>query len=188
MFRIGPSRSAAVVPLLANIADSWNPARILQHLGQVHQVERHKSGVALREDIVETHFAAVGLVIAIGWTGSGLTDPPAIGLWRDHQPDMLHCIKHSTRDMLDPIFVPGHHAATDLAVEAVLPLIVGFAALCVEFLDESLRDRALLPKPDRRSKNNDVRAQDARRDFGSVVAVPTMFGHIGVNPGRQIML
>ncbi len=187
ILRVGPTRLHACIPFGSHVTDCRVTACILQHLRCVEQVEGHEGCVALGEFVVEARAAAVVLLVAIGRAGPCRTDPPAIGLGRDGEADMLHRIEDAHRDVLYAVFVAGDHAAADLAVKGVLPLVVGLARMGVEFLDEALRNRAFLAQPDWCAQDDDVRVEHVWRELGPIVLVPAMLAHVRINTRREII-
>src|SRR2546430_10723023 len=117
ILRVLEVEPAAGVPLRALVAARRNAARVLEHPGQVHQVPGHERGVAVGEVVLRT----TGARVQIGRTGTGLADPPGIGLRRARVTQVLQAVQHVHGAVLDAVLVAGDQAATHPAVVGVLP-------------------------------------------------------------------
>ena len=155
----------------------------------MHQVPRHEGGIAAGEVVVEAFVSlAILLRVAIAGAGAGLADPSRVGLRRYRVTDMLQRIEHTHADVLYAVLIAGDHAAADLAVEGILPLVVGLARMRIEPFDQPLADRTFLAQPDRRAHDEDIRVRNLLPDRGPVVALDAVFGHVGIDPRRDVVI
>src|SRR5947207_5212459 len=111
---------AAGIPFGALVSVRRNAARVLQHARKVQQVPGHERGVAVGEVVVRP----AGSRIQIGRSGSGLADPPGVGLRWNRVSQVLQAVQHVHGAVLDAVLVAGDQAAAHPAVVRVLAGIV----------------------------------------------------------------
>ncbi len=152
--------AAPGVPFGALVAVRGNPARVLQHPGDVQQVPRHERGVPVGEVVLGPTRSG----IEVRRPGPGFADPAGIGLRRNHVAEVLQRVQDVHRAVLDPVLVAGDETASDSSVVRVLAGIVEQMGVAVEPLDHLGAHRRLLTQPDRRAQDEDVRRhRPARR-------------------------
>ncbi len=90
--------------------------------------------------------------------------------------------------MLDAVFIAGHDAATDLAIENVLALVVGLTRVGVEPLDQALADAGFLAKPDGRADQENIGGLNLLPDIRPIILVGAVFGHVGEHARGDIVI
>src|SRR5271166_3932958 len=181
---IGVVESAAGVPLRALVTVCGDAARVLEQAGHVQKVPGHEGRVAVGEVVLRP--ARAGIEVA--GPGADLAEPRRVGLGWDHVAEVLQRVEHVHRAVLRSVLVAGDQAAGRATVVGILAVLVEEMAVSVEALDHLGAYRRFLAEPDRTEEHEDVGGDDLREDRRPVVPFPSMFGHVGLHTGRDVVI